>query len=168
MAEKVGQRKNGKGEEKKEDKGKKPFPIKGFKAMMPVLDAEGKATEELKLQNAVNDDGQLLAVPVEIPGKNDGDAPIQIGFSVGKHESLKKEHFANIVVFLKYQAMVARQKADKLIKLAEEKEKKADKLEKFGDDALRKKANRLQRMREQIAKLEAQLTADGVNLEDID
>lgn len=171
MAEKVGQKKadgkvKGK-KEKKEKKVKPVFSIKTAKAMIPVLDEAGKPTKELVLGSAVNEKGLLIAVPVTIPGANEGDDPIQVGYDPAVFKPLKKDVFANIQTHLRFQAMMDNIRAEKLKNSAAVKLSKAEKLDKFGDEAIRRKAQRLQRMREQIKALEAQLVEDGADLEDI-
>ena len=111
---------------------------------------------------AVNSDGLLIAVPV--PLKDETGKIIYAGYNIRKHLPLKKGEFASIVEHIRYQAYVARVKAAILIKSAVEKETKADRIEKFGDDSTRKKAQKFARMREQLAVLETQLVEDGVDI----
>lgn len=114
---------------------------------------------------AVNADGLLIAVPVPI--RDDKGKVVYAGFDVRKHIPLKKTHFASIVQLMQYQAFVARIRAAILIKGAEEKEKKAERIAKFGDDDTRRKVTKLAKMQETIKALQEQLTANGVDINDL-
>jgi len=150
---KVNPKENGKKEEK--EKGRVDFSIKDAK----YRDKDGNVV------TAVNGDGLLVAVPVPI---KDADGKIlYAGYNARKHLPLKKSEFASITEYLRYQAFVARIKAAILVKNAEEKEAKANRIEKFGDEATRKKAQRVAKMREQLAALENQLKSEGVNVDEI-
>ena len=151
---KVGAGETTKPEEKKE-KGRVAFPIKD--AMYRQSKENGNA-----VVTAVNGDGLLIAVPK--PLKDDAGKIIYAGFNSRKHLPLKKSDFASIVEHIRYQAYIARLKAVALIKSAEEKEAKADRIAKFGDDATRKKAQKVARMREQLKLLEQGLVEEGVDI----
>lgn len=151
MAKKVGQ----KTEKKEKPKGRTNFNI--AKAM--YLD------EEDNLVSAVNKDKLLIAVPKKVIGDND--EVLYTGFDIRQNKPLVKGHFADIATYMDYQAFIAREKAARLITLAEEREKKAERIRKFGDEATRKKAMKIARMREQLATLEAQLTEEGIDVEEI-
>lgn len=138
----------------KKDKGRKEFPVKD--AM--YRDEKGNVV------TAVNGDGLLIAVPVPI---KDGDKVVYAGFSNRKHLPLKKSIFAGIANYIRYQAVVARAKALVLIKSAEEKETKADRIEQFGDENTRKKAQKVARMREQLKVLEQELVAEKVDINNL-
>lgn len=140
--------------EKKEKKGRVAFPVK--KAM--YRDAENN------IVTAVNGDGLLIAVPK--PLKED-DKVVYAGFNSRKHLPLKKSDFANITSYIRYQAYIARAKAIILVKSAEEKEAKADRIEQFGDEATRKKAAKVARMREQLQLLEKELVESNVDINKI-
>lgn len=114
---------------------------------------------------AANADGKLVAVPKPI---KDGEGKIvYAGFDPRKHNGLKKDSFASIATFLRYQALVARLRAIALIKGAEEKERKATNIEKFGDEETRKKVQKVARMREQLATLTQQLKDDNVDISEL-
>jgi len=145
-------------ETKEEKKGKVDFPIK--EAMYRNAE-DGVVT-------AVNGDGLLVAVPVPLKeGKGDEAKVIYTGYNIRKHLPLKKSDFACIHTYIRYQAYVARMKALALVKSAEEKEKKASRIEKFGDEATRKKATKVARLREQLAVLEKGLKDEGVDITDL-
>ena len=138
--------------EEKKEKGRVAFVVK---------DAMYRDTEN-NVVTAVNGDGQLIAVPVPI--KDESGKIVYVGYNSRKHLPLKKSDFASIVEHIRYQAYIARLKAVALIKSAEEKEAKADRIAKFGDDATRKKAQKVARMREQLKLLEQGLVEEGVDI----
>lgn len=140
---------------KKEDKGKVDFVTKGSMYR----------NEAGEVISAVNGDGLLIAVPKPI--KDEGGKIIYGGFNVRKHNPLKKTAFVGLAEFFRFQAFVARVRAVLLIKSAEDKEKKADHISKFGDEVTRKKVARMARMKEQLATLTAQLVEDGVDVSEI-
>ncbi len=115
--------------------------------------------------SAVNADGLLIAVPRPLKeGEGKDVKVIYAGFSNRKHLPLKKTDFAGIVEHMRYTAFVARAKALVLIRSAEDKEKKADRISQYGDDATRKKVQKAARLREQLALMEKQLTEEGVDI----
>jgi len=149
MAKKVGQK-----EQKDVKKGGIDFPVKAAKFI----------DENDKLVSAVNKDGLLIAVPKTI--EKDGKILYE-GFDTRKYNPLKKGDFADIATYLDCQAFVAREKGNRLIALADDKEKKAERIRKFGDEVTRKKAAKVARMREQLAVLEQQLTSEGIDVENL-
>lgn len=139
----------------KKDSGRIDFDIKGAQYR----------NDEKQVVSAVNTEGLLIAVPK--PLKDAEGKVIYAGFNCRKHVPLKKSDFASITTYMRHQAYVARVKAAILIKGAEDKEVKAARMEKFGDDATRKKVAKMARMREQLAALQTQLKEDGVDISDI-
>lgn len=137
------------------EKGRKDFPIKDAL----YTDADGNNVK------AVNGDDLLVAVPKPI--KDDSGKVIYSGFNPRKHLPLKKSDFASMTSYIRYQAYISRIKAQALVKSAEEKEKKANRIEKFGDEATRKKAQRVARMRENLKKLEEGLVAEGIDISEL-
>lgn len=135
------------------------------KIEFPIADAM-YTDKEGNVVSAVNADGFLIAVPKPI---RDADKKvIYTGFNIRKHIPLKKAHFAGICELILFQAFVSRVKAAILLKGAEDKEKKAARIAKFGDDATRRKVNKLAKMKEMIEKLQKGLEEDGVDLSDLD
>lgn len=128
----------------------------------PIKDAQFK-NDEGKIVSAVDGEGLLLAVPVTLT--DDDGKVIYKGFDVRKHKPLKKDNFAGMTTFLLYQAHVARFHAGRYIKIAEAKEANAKNLGKFANEQTRKKAQKVQKMKEQLAMLEKQLTEEGVDVE---
>jgi len=139
----------------KEEKGRIDFPIKDAK----YRDKDGNVV------TAVNADGLLIAVPQPI---KDGDKVIYGGFNTRKHKPLKKGVFASIADYMRYQAYVGRIRAAVLVKRAVELEKKAERIAKFGDDATRRKVQKVSKMKEQLALLQKQLKEEGVDISEID
>jgi hypothetical protein len=149
MAKKVGQK-----EQNDVKKGRIDFVTKTAKIM----------DENKKLVSAINKDGLLISVPKTV---TEGGKVLYEGFDMRKHNPLKKGDFADIATYLDHQAFIAREKGNRLIALAEDKEKKAERIRKFGDEDTRKKAAKIARMREQLAALEQQLTAEGIDVENL-
>jgi len=137
---------------------------KGNRIDFPIADALYR-DKDGNIVSAVNADGLLIAVPKPI---KDADGKIvYAGFDSRKHNTLKKTAFAGIAIHLRYQALMARVRAIILIKGAEEKERKAANVEKFGDEATRKRVQKVARMREQLAALTQQLKDDNVDISEI-
>lgn len=152
---KVGSTKPTTAEPKEEKvKGRIDFPTKA--AM--YRDKDGKVI------TAINAENLLIVVPVTI---QEGDKVVYAGYDPRKHLPLKKSNFASMATYLQYQGYVARFRAARLIKIAEDKETKASRLLKFGDEQTRKKAAKIAKMRDQLAALEKQLTAEGIDVKDI-
>ena len=162
----------GKGDnkDKDENKGRKPFDIKNAKAL--IEDESGNAEIQ-----AASKDGKLIAVPrpvvhnegsdmeaVPLPKKADN--VVSEGFSSALYKPLVKGDFASEDIYLEYRAFVGRARAAKLLRGAKTLETRADKIRKFGDDKTRKKAAKLDRMKEQMKALEAELAAAGVDLDE--
>lgn len=145
------------GKDKKEKKVRIDFLIKD------AMHQDGDGN----LVSAVNEEGLLVAVPKKILS-SDQKTVEYAGWDNRRHKPLKKSAFASMAIFLQFQAYVARLSALRLVKLAENKEAKADRLLKFGDEATRKKAEKVIKMREQLAKLEQQLEEEGVKVDDKD
>lgn len=155
---KVGAGTTGSTTSKKDKKDKKK---KAVRIDFPIADAMYR-NDDKEVVTAVNGDGLLIAVPV--PLKDDEGKIVYAGFKGRKHNPLKKNDFASIAGFIRFQAHVARMKAITFVKSAEEKEAKADRIEQFGDESTRKKAQKVARMREQLAILEAGLKEEGVDI----
>lgn len=136
-------------------KGRIDFPMKS--AM--YRDKDGNVV------TAINGESLLVAVPKTIM---DGELKVvYAGYDSRKHKPLKKSNFASMATYLQYQGYIARLRAHRLVKIAEDKEKKASRLLKFGDEQTRKKAAKISKMRDQLAALEKQLTAEGIDVKDI-
>ena len=123
------------------------------------IDADGKQV------TAVNDDKLLIAVP--IPIKDDDGKILYAGWNSRKHNPLKKTDFANLQTNLRFQAFTSKIRAAMLLVKATELEAKAGRIEKFGDEATRKKVARMAAMKKQLEKLTKQLEADGIDLEGV-
>ena len=141
------------------------------KVDFPVADTLYEDADK-NVVSAVNGEGLLIAVPRPIFGKPETEGGertvVYAGWNSRKHAPLKKSHFATDVVYIYYQAFVARIKAAILVQSAELKEKRASRLKKFGNDKQRKDANKLIKMREAMKLLTMQLEADGVDLSELD
>ena len=122
-------------------------------------DAEGNVV------TAINDDKLLIAVP--LPIKDEAGKVTYGGFNSRKHNGLKKTDFANLQTHLRFQAFTSKIRAAIMLKKAAELEAKAGRIEKFGDEATRKKVARMAAMKKQLAVLTAQLEEDGIDLEGV-
>lgn len=77
------------------------------------------------------------------------------------HKPLLRKHFANEVLFFSWRAHTFRLKAAEF-------DKKAEDAKRVGSKADQAKLRRLQKMREQMAKLEAALTEAGIDIDELD
>jgi len=115
--------------------------------------------------SAVNSEGLLIAVPVSII-QADGTVLYE-GYDPRKHLPLKKSNFADIATFLKYQAYLLKIRGNNLLKLAADREAKADRIAKFGDEQTRRKVQKIAKMREQLETLQRQLQEEGIKIDDV-
>ena len=154
---KVGNNKPDTAKKEEKVKGRIDFPKKAAK----YRDKDGN------IVTAINAENLLIAVPRKIVDKDNGDVVLYAGFDSRKHLPLKKTDFASMAFYLQYQGYVARQRAQRLIKTAENKEAAATRLLKYKDEATRKKAAKRDRMRKELAALEKQLEDEGVAAENV-
>jgi len=138
-------------------KGRIDFP----KKTAMYRDTEGNVV------TAVNAENLLIAVPRTITDPKDRDKIVYAGFDTRKHLPLKKVDFASMATYLLYQGFIARERAQRLTKIAENKEATATRLLKYKDEATRKKAAKRDRMRKELAALEKQLADNGVEADDV-
>lgn len=139
---------------KEKPKGRIDFP----KQAAMYRDKEGK------MVTAVNAENLLIAVPSRIVDKDDGDKILYAGFDTRKHLPLKKADFVSMAFYLQYQGYIARERAQRLITTAENKEATATRLLKYKDENTRKKAAKRDRMRKELAALEKQLADEEVDV----
>jgi hypothetical protein len=119
-------------------------------------------------ESIVNDDGKLTGVPVAIPAAEEGGDPVQVGFDPAAHKPLVKDDFADSATYMDFRAYMCDMQIARKTELAKVLRKKAAKLRKYGDEKTRKRVMRLDRMKEQMAALQAELEAEGFELEDDD
>jgi len=139
---------------KEKPKGRIDFPKKA--AM--YRDTEGNVV------TAINAENLLVAVPKTIIDPKDEAKILYAGFDTRKHLPLKKADFASMATYLLYQGFIARERAQRLITTAENKEATAARLLKYKDEATRKKAAKRDRMRKELAVLEEQLKQEEVDV----
>ena len=132
-------KKVGTNNDKAERKGRSVFSKKS------AVDANGASM--------VDEKGQLTGVP-----NADGQFDLKV------HKPLGKNDFATSDVFMDFRAWTLNIRAARLTSQAEKLTTSANNLRKFGDDKSRKRFERLEKMREQIATLEAQFAAEGVEI----
>ena len=120
------------------DKKKKVNRIDFPLADAVYIDGEGNNV------TAVNEDKLLIAV--RIPIKDGEGKVVYAGFNSRKHNGLKKTDFANLQTHCRYLAFTSKIKAAVMLKKAAELETKATRIEKFGDEATRKKVARMATM----------------------
>ena len=89
-------------------------------------------------------------------------------FNCRKNNPLKKEAFVSEAIYIRYQSLVASQRAEFYAKKSGELTAKADRLEKFGSEAARKAAGKLARAKTQMATLRKQLLDSGMGEEELD
>jgi len=100
-----------------------------------------------------NDKGLLTKVPDD--------------FDISKHKPMKKTIFADQATFIESQAVIAEQRANKLLALAKERRERVERLRKFGDEKTRKKADKLARIKKQEAILAKELEELGVDVDEL-
>ena len=103
---------------------------------------------------AVNADGLLTIAPTD--------------YNYRKTNPMKKEQFLSESVYLRYQALVAQQKAEFFAQKSFELVGKADRLEKFGSESTRKAATKLARAKQQMTVLRQQLLDSGMSETELD
>jgi hypothetical protein len=106
----------------------------------------------MDVATAVNDEGKLTEVPADFDGK--------------LHLKPVREDFASPDLFMLFRAAEAEAKAAELTASAAKYREEADNLKKYGDPAKRKAVKRAMRLRNELADLEAQLAAEGIELGD--
>ena len=116
------------------------------------------------MESAVNGEGLLIAVPTVI---KEGDKVIHAGWRIKKHNPLKKSDFASLAVYLRFQAYSSRLRAAIFVKNAEDKEQKANTIEKFGDVTMQKKAAKIASLRKSLETLTKQLEDEGIDVDTI-
>lgn len=136
---KVGDINKNEAEAEEKPKGRQPY------------DLEALVAENAK---AVDSDGMLTIVPEDYDSR--------------KHIPLKKEDFTNEATFIRYQSLVAGQRAEFYAQRSSELAGKADRLEKFGSESARKTASKLARAKQSMAKLRTQLLESGMSEEELD
>jgi hypothetical protein len=151
--------------EQKKKKGRIVFDLSTAKAILPVLDKEGKPTKDVKLQSALNKDGKLIALPLMV---KDGDKVVYQGWDAKVNKGLAKKDFGDEPTYLNYKALVLEGRAQRMLTAVASLRDKATRLGKFGDAATRRKVKKIERMQETLAKLKSELTADGINIEELD
>lgn len=150
------------GNQKPNDTGKKEKPKGRIDFPKKTAMYRDKAGQ---IVTALNAENLLIAVPATI---SDADGRTEYaGYDSRKHKPLKKSDFVSMANYLQFQGYTARLHAAKLVKIAEDKEAKASRLLKFGDEQTRKKAAKVAKMRDQLAALEKQLTEEGIDVKDI-
>ena len=144
-----------------------------------VRDAGGKSKSKkiaLNLEGAVdsegnsivNDEGKLTGNPLTVPSPNEGEEPIFVGWNKAIHKPLKKGDFANEVTFLRWQIHLKAQTIEKAQAEHDKMVKRADALAQYGNSSAMKNALKLQKYREEMAKVEAELMAEGVDMAELE
>lgn len=111
-------------------------------------------TADPEVTVTVNEDGKFTEVPTAWDSK--------------KHNGPKKADFVSEDLYLDFLAFRNRSRAEHMLEQAEKFETRAKRIRQFGSEETRKKAMKLDRMREQMKELQAQLEADGIDLSDIE
>jgi hypothetical protein len=148
---------NAPAEKQKKPRGMQPKAPYNFKDAK-IYDTDGNSSPIL------NEQGKLLALPREF--KDSDGKLIQEGFNFKKHKPLSKEEFADEPLFLLYKAENLEWRSNRGLKQAANLRKNAELWKTQGDPVKRKKLSKIQKMREAMAKLEAELEAEGVDMSD--
>lgn len=106
----------------------------------------------MEVATSVNEGGKLTSVPED--------------FDTTKHLKPARDDFANPALFMEFRAAEASAKSEALAEAAEKYLAEAASLRKYGDPAKRKMAKRAQRLRDELADLEATLEEEGIDLDD--
>lgn len=109
-----------------------------------------KKGKDIFTEGEKNEDGKYTEAPAS--------------FDYDKFKPIPKSGFVSDEVYLDHQANICWAKAVIFTTKAEKCEKNAAILRELGDPETRKKARKLQKMREQISSLEASLIADDVDI----
>lgn len=126
----------------------KKFDINGS-----VLNNDEAPAQRVPYINAcgnVNAEGKIAGVPSDFDG--------------ALHLTPKKGEFASAADYYEFRAVIAEAKAQEFAATATKMREEAENIRKFGDPELRAKAKKMAKMREQLAALEAQLQAEGINV----
>jgi len=104
-----------------------------------------------KVEFRENDDAPRVVVSLE-----DG---FPEGYDPSEHKKLKKYDFKEVWMFESYRAAYCRYQIQELSDREEQHRRNAEQIKKFGDPKILKKAQKLRRMREQMAALEEEIAA---------
>jgi len=88
------------------------------------------------------------------------------GFNFKKNKPLTKKDFADTAAFLEYRAEALKARAAGFVESAKKLTEKVEMLRKYGDDETRKKAEKLSKLREQMALLEKELEDQGIDIDE--
>jgi hypothetical protein len=127
----------------------KRTPGKPPRAVFNVADAVDAEGNKVPL----DDKGRLTAVPAN--------------YDPLKFKPLASDAFASADLFFDYRALIQRSKSVVAAAAAVKLEEKASLFRRFGDSAKRAKVARMVKAREEFATLQAQLIAEGVDMEDL-
>ena len=126
----------------------KKFDINGT-----VLNNEEAPAKRVPYINAcgnINAEGKIAGVPTDFDGS--------------AHLAPKKDEFANPADFYEFKAVQAEAKAAELSATAAKHREEAENIRKFGDPTKRAMAKRAAKLRDQLAALEQQLQAEGIEV----
>ena len=88
------------------------------------------------------------------------------GLNFKKNKPLTKKDFADTAAFLEYRAEALKARAAGFVESAKKLTEKVEMLRKYGDDETRKKAEKLSKLREQMALLEKELEDQGIDIDE--
>ncbi len=90
------------------------------------------------------------------------------GFDFRKNCPLTRKDFADTASFLEYRGEALTHRAASFTELAAKMAAKVANIRKYGDEETRKKAEKLARLREQMAALEAELGEAGIDVDEVE
>ena len=141
------------------DNGKVKTPSKkagkSFYNYKTAVDAAGKSI--------LDDKGRLTDMPIEI--KNEKGEIVQPSFSYAKNKPIGRKEFANDGAFLKFRAGLFNYRGNRLLEIAKKLTERSENYLKYGDQKKAKAAAKLDRLKKQMAALEAQLLAEATDAE---
>jgi len=119
----------------------------------PKTDATKEVKKAKKIDYPVKDGQKLAELPKD--------------FDPEKHNPIKKVHFEKSSDHLRHRASICKHRADQYQKQADDFAQKAERMEKFGDEKTAKKLKKVEKLRSTLDDLRAQLTAEGINVDEI-
>lgn len=145
-------------------------PTKKVGGPVPPQVKKGEPKDKDKKDKKDKKGGRKIFDIASFTGKKDANGKlmeIPSTWNPKEFKPLSRKEFASDDVFLDFRAQDLELKIERVVKLAKDLRVRASNLRKFGDEKTRKKAAKLQRMREQMAALEKELESEGVTAEDI-
>jgi hypothetical protein len=91
----------------------------------------------------------------------------EFGFDAERHDRLTSDDFQTEALWMQHRVIRLREQAARCTAKADQLEREASQIQKFGDPVKRAQAKKLGRVADQFAKLKAQLISEGVSEDEI-